>query len=84
MSLLEPHDRDAVEALAAILATSPFLEERIALERRVVGPGYAAEGPVRRTGSGAAGDSFPELAALHERAEALLAAMRARREQGHE
>jgi DNA-binding NtrC family response regulator len=84
MSLLRPHDQSAAAALAAIPFTNPFLEERIELERRALGAGYVGVGPVLRARPGAREESFPELQALRDRSEALLAAMRGRIDQGHE
>jgi hypothetical protein len=84
MSLLPQNDHRAAAALAAIPFTNPFLEERIKLERRAIGEGYVGVGPVLRARPGTTEESFPELQALRERSEALLAAMRGRMEQGHQ
>ena len=83
MSLLPPHDQKAAVALASIPFTNPFLEERIELERRALGGAYVGLGPVLRARPTAT-DSFPELQALRDRTEVLIAAMLARMEKGHE
>jgi transcriptional regulator with AAA-type ATPase domain len=77
MSLFPTDDRDAVDAFQAINHANPFLPERVALERRLLGAGYTDVGGARSLRPDA-----PELNPNHEpllaRAEHLLEAARKR------
>jgi DNA-binding NtrC family response regulator len=85
MALLAAHEWSAAEALAAIPFTNPFLPERVELERKAVGDGYVGVGPVLILRQGKRGeDMYPELSALRDRSEVLVAKLRKRLDAGRD
>jgi DNA-binding NtrC family response regulator len=85
MALLPAHEWRAAEALAAIPFTNPFRPERVELERKAIGAGYVGVGPVLVLLPGKSGeDMYPELPALRERTEGLVALLRERLDTGQD
>ena len=79
MSLLPAAEWRVAEAIAGIGYCNPFLPERVELERRALGRRYVPTGPVIRARPGAGvGELFPNIPALHERAQDLVERVRGR------
>jgi hypothetical protein len=79
MSLLPSAEWRTAEAIAGIGFCNPFLLERVELERRALGRRYVQVGPVIRPRPGMRVEEvFPNVTALHERAEDLVEAIRTR------
>lgn len=77
MSLLQPDETAAVEAVARLLDCNPFLPERVDLERRILGRAFVDAGPHWHS----EGDEFvsdPNRPLLCDRVEALAASVRER------
>ncbi len=71
--------RPIAKAIADIAFGNPFSPGRIVLERQALGPDFVEAGPVIRVRSEASFEAmFPNVGALHRRAEALAEAARKR------
>jgi DNA-binding NtrC family response regulator len=85
MALFSMRERRIAESIAGIAFGNPFLPERIALERQVLGGNFLEAGPVIRVRSDASYDAmFPNVAKLHRLAETLAEAARRRLSSGHD
>jgi DNA-binding NtrC family response regulator len=79
MSLLPAADWRVAEAIAGIGYCNPFLPARVELERQALGRRFVPTGPTLRARPGAGlGALFPNIPALHERAQDLVEKVRAR------
>jgi hypothetical protein len=77
MALLPSSDWRVAEAIAGIGYCNPFLPERVELERRALGRRYISVGPVIQARPGAKVEElFPNIPALHKRAQELVEAAR--------
>jgi len=75
MPLLRSDDAAAVDAVAALLDCNPFLDERVALERRALGPAFVDAGPFW-TADVDLNVTNPNTPRLYQRTEALVAEVR--------
>ena len=76
MAILSRGEAESARALAAIPFANPFLEERIELERRALGPGYRTVGKVLRARPGASSQLFPEIGRIWSLTERVVARLR--------
>ncbi len=77
MPLLRSNEAAAAEAVAALLDCNPFLHERVALERRALGPAFVDAGPFW-TADADLNVTNPNTPRLYERTEALVNDVRRR------
>jgi hypothetical protein len=82
--LLSSTDWAAAEAIAGFFHVNPFVPERVALERKVLGARHKEEGPVIRVQPGESREGvLGNVPALFERARRIVSEMRRRIEGGH-
>ena len=80
MAFMTADERARAQIFSDLAVCNPFLPERVELERRALGPDFAAIGPVWHARNAA--DRNPNVGPLGERAQALADTLRARLAQG--